>query len=153
MKLSAFCRLLISIIFFCPFIMLGQVNEPFKGATKIFIKTNLSSEEAYKAWGKHLAQNGYGIGESSSEFLTFTTETHNTSKFNYEYVINSVVLGNGVIKITMKWRLKKSVVGYQNGTDFYDWEYAKSSGNVQKIIFDEVYSYIKLFGEYELGYE
>ncbi len=89
-----------------------------------------------------MAQNGYGIAESSLESLTLTTDAHNTTKFNYEYIINSVVLGNGVIKITMRWRLKKSIVGYQNGTDFYDWEYAKSSGNVQKIIFDEVYSYI-----------
>ena len=65
----------------------------------------------FTACGKHLAQNGYGIAESSPEFLTFTTAAHNTTKFNYEYIINFVVLGNGVIKLTMKWRLKKSVVG------------------------------------------
>ena len=128
-------------------------SEPFKGANIIKINTKLDGNEIYTKWGRHLSQNGYSIEKSNKDFLSIETAPRDTRRFNYEYKVYSVIDDKGVILITIKWRIKSNIIAGTNGTDYYEWEYAKGKGNVQRIIFDEIYETIVAFGNYEISYE
>lgn len=130
-----------------------EAKEPFKKANVIKIQTNLEGNESFIKWGKHLSQNGYSIDKSNKDFLTIETSPRDTKRFNYEYKVFSSVDEKGIITITIKWRLKSNLIVGTDGTDYYDWEYAQAKGNVQKIIFDELYETILSFGSYEVFFE
>jgi hypothetical protein len=142
---------LFTIILFTTFFQ--SEKEPFRDANLIKVQTNLTGEELFMSWGKHLTQNGYFIENSNKDFFTIETSERNTTKFNYEYKVFSSIDENGLIQITIKWRAKANVVMQTRGSDYVDWHYAKSRNNVNKIIFDELYQVILSFGEYEVLFE
>lgn len=131
----------------------GQVSDvPYKKANTIFIETGLKSDSAFVLWGKHLAQKGYTIEKSDNNFYTITTGPKDPSKFNVDFVTNSVVIGTGTIKVKLKWRIKSSVLAGTRSTDYYDWEYATSKGNIQYVIHEDFLKIIKAFGGYPVKY-
>ncbi len=128
------------IVVFLSFTAYAQ-TEPFKKANAINIETGLPAAEAYKAWGQHLAANGYTIDKSNPEFMMITTGPKDTSKYNFDFIINSVVDPNGLINVRLKWRLK-------NGkSEFTDWDYAEASTNVKNVIYRDFLPVIQSFGK------
>lgn len=131
----------------------GQTTvEPFKKANTILIETGLKADSMFVVWGRHLAQNGYAIEKSDNNFFTMTTGPKDTSKFNVDFFINSVVLSDGTIKIKIKWRVKSSMLAGTNSTDYYDWEYASSKGNIQYVIHEDFLKTVKTFGDFQVKY-
>lgn len=112
----------------------------------ILIDTGLTGEEAFKSWGKHLGQNGYTIDKADANFMTISTGPKDTSKFNYDYTVNSSVDEKGKIKVTFRWRLKA-----MNG-QFNDWDYAPGNNNVKGIIYNDFLKVIQSFGQYPVTY-
>ena len=137
-----------------PFHIIAQATtEPFKKANTILISTNMSTNDAFTNWGRHLAQNGYSIDKSDNNFYTFTTGPKDTSKFNYDFIINSSVTDSGMVIIKLKWRLKSSILAGTSETQFYDWNFAKGKSNVKGIIYNDLIIIIKSFGTYVITYE
>ena len=128
-------------------------KEPFKKANTILIETEGDGEDAYKQWGRHLAQNGYSIDNSDDTFLTLTTGPKDTSKYNYAFILISTVMDNGTIILTMKWQLKSSILSGTSSTEFYDWEYRTSKGNALNIIHGDVLPTIQSFQPVSITYE
>ena len=145
--LSAFVVILISISSYAQIMV-----EPFKKANTIIIETNLPEGDLFKKWGKHLAQNGYSIDNSDSNFYTITTGPKNTSKFNYAFIVISSINDSGTVIIKIKWRLNSSIFTNTRKTEFYDWEYAKGRNNVQNIIYKDLIKTIKSFGSFNIKY-
>ena len=135
-------------------ISFGQsTNAPFKKSNAILIITEMEGNETFISWGKHLSQNGFSIDKSNKDFLTLTTGPKDTSKFNYDYIINSSINDTGTIILNVKWRLKSSILAGTTETEFYDWEYANGKNNVQNIIYRDIFPTIDSFGEYQIQYE
>jgi hypothetical protein len=126
---------------------------PFKKANTITIKTNLNVETAFKKWGRHLVMNGFSINKKDDTFLTLITNPKDTSKWNYDFIIFSTISDLGEIIIKIKFRLKRNVIVGTDSTDFYDWEYAKSKGNVQNVIYNDFIKTINSFGNFIVIYE
>ena len=132
---------------------LGQTAvEPFKKANTILIETGSKADSVFTLWGRHLAQNGYAIEKSDNNFFTVTTGPKDTSKFNVDFLINSVVLSDGTIKIKIKWRIKSSMLAGTKSTDYYDWEYASAKGNIQYVIHEDFMKTAKTFGNSQIKY-
>lgn len=132
----------------------GQaMSEPFKKANTIIIETELPPSDCFTKWGRHLAQNGYSIESSDSNFLNMTTGPKNTSRFNYDFIVISSINDSGTIQIKIKWRLNSSFFAGTPETNFYDWEYASGKGNVQNIIYNDLMKTIKSFGTYSIKFE
>lgn len=146
-------RLLISTLLVLTISASGQTTiEPFKKANTILVETGLGADSAFVVWGRHLAQNGYSIERSDSNFFTMTTGPRDTSKFNVDFFVNSVVLANGTIKVKLKWRVKSSVLAGTNSTEYYDWDYAASKGNIQYVVHEDFIKTAKTFGQYQFKY-
>lgn len=126
---------------------------PFKGANLIKIHTNLESNETFIQWGRHLAQSGYSIAQSNKDFLNIETAPRDTRRFNFEYKVYSSIDDSGIVLITIKWRQKSNAIVGTYGTDYYDWEYSSSKGNVCRIIYDELFEAITAFGNYLVSFE
>jgi hypothetical protein len=120
---------------FLPLLVMGQAAEPFKKANVIVIETGLSPEEAYTKWGKYLVQNGFTIADSNKEFLTLNTGPKNTSKMNYDFVLNTSIQENGDIVVRSKWRIKASELAGRQATPFFDWKYRGMSEITTQDIF------------------
>jgi hypothetical protein len=135
-------------LFMLPLLVMGQSNEPFRKANTIIIETGLSPEEAYSKWGRHLAQSGYAIGESNKEFLTLSTNPKDTSKWNYDFVLNSSIDENGKVVVQIKRRQKSSVIANTRASEFFDWHYQGKSD----VFFNDVYPVVASFGEYPVSY-
>lgn len=146
-------RLLLSLLLLFPMLVFAQAAEPFKKANTIVIQTGLKPEEAFTKWGRHLAQSGYTIGESNKDFFTFSTGPKDTSKWNYAFLVNSVVDDSGAIALKIQWQLKSNLLANTHQTEFYDWEYATAKGNVQNIIYQDILPVLKSFGEYPISYK
>ena len=135
-------------------ISLGQsLNEPFKKANTILIMTELSQEDAYKKWGRHLAQSGYSIEKSDDNFFSITTGPKDTSKFNYDFILLSSVNDSGIIILKIKWRLKSNLFSGTSITDFNDWEYRTAKTNVLNIIHEDFLPTINSFNPTNILYE
>jgi hypothetical protein len=145
-------KTLLTFLCLLPLWVMGQSNEPFKKANTIVIQTGLPAEEAFVKWGKHLAQSGYAIAESSKDFMTLSTGTKDTSRFNYGFITHSSVDDSGTITLKIKWQLKSSMLAGTKETAFYDWEYATAKSNVQNIIYHDLLPAISTFGTYPVSY-
>ena len=146
-------RLLIGTFLIVTVTVSGQTTiEPFKKANTILIETGMKSDSVFIVWGRHLAQSGYSIEKSDNNFFTLTTGPKDTSKFNVDFFINSVVLNDGTIKIKIKWRVKSSILARTNATDYYDWEYALSKGNIQYVIHEDFIKAAKMLGDFKIKY-
>ncbi|MFN8342959.1 MAG: hypothetical protein U0V64_14955 [Cyclobacteriaceae bacterium] len=131
----------------------GQPSvEPFKKANTIIIETGLKADSMFIMWGRHLAQNGYAIERSDKTFFTITTGPKDASKFNVDFFATSVVLHNGTIRIKIRWRVKSSALAGTNSTDYYDWEYASSKGNIQYVIHEDFVKTARSFGTFQVKY-
>jgi len=131
----------------------GQTTvEPFKKANTILIETSSKSDSVFIIWGRHLAQNGYAVDKSDNNFFTMTTGPKDTSKYNMDFFVNSVVSSDGTIKIKIKWRIKSSMLAGTKSTEYYDWEYATSKGNIQYVIYADFMKTAKAFGNYQIKY-
>ena len=128
-------------------------SAPFKKANTILIETKLSNSDAFTKWGRHLAQNGYGIDKGDNNFYTLTTTPKDTKKFNYDFIINSTITDSGTVIINIKWRLKSNMVVQTGETQFYDWEYATGKNNIQNIIYEDLILTIKSFGNYSIRFK
>jgi hypothetical protein len=102
-------------------------TQPVKKNNTILVHTRLPAEDAYKAWGKLLAQHGYALTETNKEFLTITTGPKDTSKWNYDFVLHSSIEDNGDIVIRIKRRQKSSVIANTQASEFFDWYYQGSA--------------------------
>lgn len=140
-------------LFALSFIVIGSYAQEYKdmrkGMNEIVIKTDKTPEEAFKSWGRHLAQNGFGIEHSDANFLSISTKPKDTSKMNYDFFINTIIGDNGDIIVTMKWRLKSSWLAGTNATEFYDWELTSYKRDIFYIDFMDM---AKKYGEYEIVY-
>lgn len=135
-------------------ISFGQsTNEPIKKTNTILIMTEMDVNEIFVSWGKHLAQNGFSIDKSNKDFLTLTTGPKDTSKFNYDYIINSSINDIGTIILKIKWRLKSSMLAGTSETLYYDWEYSTGKNNVENIIYKDILATIESFGKFQIQYE
>jgi hypothetical protein len=124
----------------------AQTSEPFKKASTIRIATGLPADDAFVAWGKHLAQNGFTIGETNKDFGQLATNPKDTSKWNYAYVLASTIDEAGVITLKIKWQLK--AYNYS----LTEWQYATSKNNIQYIIHQDMLPVFSKFG-YPVTYE
>ena len=127
-------------------------TEPFKKANTILLETSLNGKEAFTNWGKHLGQNGFSIDKSDANFLTITTGTKETKKYNVEYYLICAVSDSGIIKLKIKWRVPPSVIFNSKGTEFFDWEYSKSKATTTNAIYTDVMKMIESFGTYSVKY-
>jgi hypothetical protein len=122
-----------------------EAAQPFKKANTILIETGLTGEEAFKAWGKHLGQNGYTIDKSDANFMTITTGAKAASKFNFTFTANSAIDDKGVIKVKLHWL-------HPMADSPAEWGYATSGNNVNNIIFKDFMKVIQSFGQYPVTY-
>lgn len=127
-------------------------TEPFKNANVILIETSLSGKDAFTNWGKHLGQNGFSIDKSDANFLTITTGTKDTKKYNVEYYFICAVSDSGIIKLKIKWRVPPSTILNFKGTDFFDWEYSKSKATTTNAIYIDLIKMLESFGTHSLKY-
>ncbi len=127
-------------------------DQPFKNANTILIETLLSGKDAFVSWGKHLGQNGFSIDKSDANFFTLTTGTKDTERFGDEYYLICAVSDSGTIKIKIKWRKPPFEIINFKGTEYFDWEYSPSKGNVNNSIFVSVSKLINSFGSYAIKY-
>lgn len=111
----------------------------------ILIETGLTGEDAFKAWGKHLGQNGYTIDKSDANFMTISTDIKSASKFSFTFTTNSAIDDKGVIKIKMNWLHPAS-------SSPAEWGYATSGNNVNNIIFNDFMKVVKSFGQYPVTF-
>jgi hypothetical protein len=146
--------ILFMILLIVPFVMEAQRSrEPSEGTNTILIETGISASDAFLKWGRHLAQNGYSIDKSNNYFYTFTTGPKDTSKFNCDFIVNSTVTDSGTIIVTVKRRTKSDLLAGKLETQFYDWRYDTSKGDVRYVIYQDLRPVIDSFGDYETYYE
>jgi len=130
-----------------------SADEPFKKANTIIIETQMDVNDVFLKWGRHLSQNGYSIEKSNRDFYTISTGPKDTSKLNFDFVINSSISDSGTLILKLKWRLKSNLLTNTSETGFYDWEYAKSKGNIQNVIYRDILPIISSFGDFNIIYE
>ncbi|PRY14437.1 hypothetical protein CLV24_104250 [Pontibacter ummariensis] len=129
----------------------SPITTPQKQDNAIIIDTGLNGEEAFMQWGRYLAQNGFAIGDSNKDFLTFTTRPKDTSKLNYHYTITSSADEMGKIRLTMRWQKKSSDIVNAPASNFYDWEYSDKARSVQGLVFKDVMELVSSFGNYPIS--
>jgi hypothetical protein len=101
----------------------GYVNDsPQKGDKKIILFCIDSLEILYKRIGQHLALKGYGIEDANKDFLTFKTALRETSKLNFSYVLNVIVIEH-TVNITAQLKLNNSFLAGTQESGLMDWEY------------------------------
>ena len=141
-------------IFVLTIICHGQSEAvPFKKCNTILIQTSLNGNETFMKWGKHLIQSGFTLDKTNKDFLTISTVPKDASRYNMDFILNSSISDSGNIMLNIKWRVKSSILAETDATEFYDWEYSKSKGNIQNIIYNDILPMIKSFGEYIVTYE
>lgn len=146
-------RLLIIAPLFITVTVCAQTTvDPFKKANTILIETGLKADSMFVAWGRHLAQSGYTIDKSDNNFLSITTGSKDTSKFNVDFFVHSVILSDGTIRIKIKWKIKSSILTGTRSTDYYDWEYATGKGNIQFVVHNDFIESVKTFGNFPIKY-
>lgn len=123
----------------------GQATEPFKGAKKIVMVCEDSGHDLYKRVGSYLGSQGYSIENANADFLTFNTGLRGTSRFNFSYMINVVILDNSVT-LTMKWKVNNGILANTRETGLYDWSYSPGNGNARGIVYNDVNAAFKSFG-------
>lgn len=146
--------LLFAIIAFTAQSIYAQVSkEPFKKSNTILVETQLTNDEAFASWGRHLASEGYTIDQSNNTFYSITTGPKDTSKFNCDFIVSSTVIDGGTIMIKLKWRIKSSLLVGTQATDFDDWEYMKGKNNICNVIYRDLIATVESFGPYNVTYQ
>lgn len=82
-------RFIIILLFF-PLISTAQKTDsiPFKGATKIIVKNELSAEANYKLIISKLLDDGFVISAKDNEYFTVKTEEKDIKKSTYKYLLD-----------------------------------------------------------------
>jgi hypothetical protein len=132
-------------------------DEPSKGDKKIILVCSDSLETLYKGIGRHLSIRGYAIENSSGEFLTIKTALRATSKLNYNYFLNVIVVGNRVI-ITAHWRLNSNPLVRTQESGFFDWEFTNErigtfTMTVNSIIYNDLMTSLADFKKRRIEFE
>lgn len=108
-------------------------NAQSPGNKKIILTCKDSSNDLYKRIGSYLAGSGYSIENSNSDFLTIKTAPKRTSKWNFVYALNIVVV-NHLVKITTQWKINSPV-----DPSFHEWEFTNAKmGNAPGIIYNDI---------------
>lgn len=126
---------------------------PFKDANTIIIKTGLSNADALYKFGKHLTQSGFNLERYDDLFFTLATEPKNTSKFNWDFIINTNIADTGIIIIRVKWQVKSSIMAGTDATGYFDWEYMRGKNNAGGRVYMDFSPMLYSFGDYEILYE
>ena len=145
-------RLYLSILSFLVSLSGFAQSEPFKKANTIQIETGLPAAEVYKAWGQHLAANGFTIDKSDATFYTIATGPKDTSKLNLAFVVNSAVLDSGTVLVKMKIQVKSSILTNTAATDFSDWQYGGMKGSPNQVVYQDIMKIITSFGQHPVTY-
>ncbi len=97
-------------------------EEPRRGNKNIILVCSDSLDLLYRRIGRHLAMKGYGIENSSKDFLTIKTTLRNTSRMNYSYSLNVLVIDKKVV-FSAQWKLNNGVLVNTRESGLFDWEY------------------------------
>lgn len=117
-------------------------SQPRKGDKTIILVCSDSLDALYKRIGQHLSLKGYAIENSSKDFLTIKTALRETSKLNYSYFLNVVVI-NKTVNITAQWKLNNSILAGTRESGFIDWEFTSDkegtfSMTVNSILYNDL---------------
>lgn len=132
-------------------------NKPEKGDKKIILVCSDSLEVLYKRIGQYLSVKGYAIENSNKDFLTIKTALRATSKLNYNYILNIVVINN-TINISAQWKLNSSLLAGTQESGFFDWEYTSDKEGtftmtVNSVLFNDLIRNLSDFERLQIRYE
>ncbi|RDC64621.1 hypothetical protein [Adhaeribacter pallidiroseus] len=144
--MKRFCTLLFFVLF-----SLSAYAQAKKDNT-ITIATSLPVAEAFTAWGKHLAANGFTIDKSDPTFYTISTGQKDTSRLNCTFVVNSSVSDSGQVVVRLKLGIKASPLAGTKATDLSDWQYGGMKGSPNMVVYQDILKVINSFGQYPVTY-
>jgi len=89
------------LFFFLPLALQAQQTEPFKKCNAINIGHEGTPMQAYVHCGKSIAQQGYVIGSSDSDFLTLATEWKESGNIRHRLMVSVLEMGgHTIIRVT-----------------------------------------------------
>jgi hypothetical protein len=133
-------------------------DEPEKGDKKIILICSDSSDDLlYKRIGQHLSSKGYAIENASRDFLTIKTALRATSKLNYSYFLNVLIVDKKVT-ITAQWKLNNSILAGTRESGFVDWKFTGDSEGtfsmtVNSIVYNDIIGNLSGFDRLKINYE
>lgn len=132
-------------------------DEPRKGDKKIILICPDSSDVLYKRIEQYLSSKGYAIEQANRDFLTIKTALRATSKLNYNYFLNVLVMNSNVI-ITAQWKLNNSILAGTRESGFSDWKFVGDSEGAfsmteNSIIYNDIIRNLEGFERLKINYE
>jgi hypothetical protein len=140
------------LIMLAPLAVMAQKPAPFKGAKKIIADYEISGDSLLISMAKQLTAADYTVEKKDNELLIVTTEPKNLKYVDYK--LRLLVKGNKV-ELMSKWKdnVTMSVGGAKMEQTWYDWEYARSKGNIQHAIWGDIVKFINSTSPKKVEYE
>jgi hypothetical protein len=132
----------------------AQKSEPeiFNGVTKVIIQTEHTQEQAFKAAGSILLEQGYNIEKKDSEFFQISTEPTIVNHQGASYQLSIfVVCSQGKITVTPKVKNLRTWTAEANNAAYDNIAYKKLRP-ITKLIYNKITKYAEAFNSKSITY-
>lgn len=131
-------------------------DKPRTGDKNIILICKDSADVLFKRIGQYLALKGYAIENANKDLLTIKTALRETSRLNYVYYLNAVVVDNK-LNITAHWQVTRSNLAYDRKSGYFDWEYTTSKATFEKrvslVLYNDVMKNLEDFERLRVEYK
>lgn len=139
------------IFLFFLFLSVGAIAQtdtvPFRKANTIILVTKNTDSANFIQFQRELMKFDYSIKTSNKDLLTVSTELHELKQhpgWSYSYLFR-MRFSNHRIIIKPFWKAGVSLSGMNMANDLFRWNYAKSRGNIQNMIWRDL---IQVFNDF-----